>query len=59
MLDTNEFEKRSLSLSLHSNKLLILRVVAKIIIIKKKPMLSIFFSRSGKKILRKLSQVGR
>ena len=58
MLDTNEFEKRSLSLSLHSNKLLILRVVAKIIIIKKKkPMLSIFFPDREKKILRKLSKV--
>ena len=57
MLDTNEFEKRSLSLSLHSNKLLILRVVAKIIIIKK--MLSIFFPDREKKILRKLSQAGR
>ena len=59
MLDTNEFEKRSLSLSLHSNKLLILRVVAKIIIIKKNQCLVFFFPDREKKILRKLSQVGR
>ena len=59
MLVTNEFEKRSLSLFLHSNKLLILRVVAKIIIIKKKPMLYFFFPDREKKVLRKFSQVGR